>query len=274
MHTTVFLDEAVEALNVQKNELYVDATYGAGGHSSLIAEKGGKVVALDLDPSVRQENPQITLLTGNFANIESILKEHKIKEVSGVLFDYGLSMNQIVNGGKGLSYKALDEHLDMRLSGEGITAAEILNTYSEDELTDLFMKYAEDTNSMRYVRGIQTFGRKNEFVKVRDLIEALDSTFKNAPADKRLYAPIFQALRIEVNREYETIPQGLEGAFGILKKGGTIVTITFHSLEDRWVKRFIREHKNEINDERIEVSKKRAVRSFERSATLRVMKKI
>ena len=194
--------------------------------------------------------------------------------MDGVLFDYGLSMNQISLGGKGLSYNKRDEPLDMRLSGEGPTAADVINSLSYQELTELLMKYAEDTNSERYARAIQTFLRKKEITTVGDLIEALDSTFQKEPENRRIYSPVFQALRIEVNKEYETIPKGLTGALRMVKHGGSIVTISFHSLEDRWVKRFIRLHQSEVKDTRENISKKRPLRSFERSATLRIIKKI
>src|SRR5690606_19504688 len=140
----------------------------------------------------------------------------------------------------GFSFKKEHEPLDMRLSGEGLRAADVLNTYTREELEELFMRFAEDTEAYKYAREISIQRRKKEFETVGDLVTILNKSLGEREAGKK-YARIFQALRIEVNKEYETIRKGLEGALEIVKSGGVIVTITFHSLEDRWVKRFIRE---------------------------------
>jgi 16S rRNA (cytosine1402-N4)-methyltransferase len=274
MHTSVFLTEAVDALAVTSGGLYIDATYGQGGHSKEIIKRGGTVLALDLDVQENVPDPQngLRVVRGNFQDIEKIAHDLNIPFVDGVIFDFGLSMNQLSEGGKGLSFKKNDEPLDMRLSGEGMTAADIVNTYSKEELTEVFMRYAEDPNGERYAVALVQDRKNRKIVTVGDFLETLKRVVEQVQPEK-MYSRIFQALRIVVNEEFNTIPNGMKGAMHLVKEGGRIVTITFHSLEDRWVKRFVKEHRNELSDERINVERMRPLRPFERSATLRVMTK-
>ena len=279
MHTSVFLDEAVEALQVAQKGLYIDATYGKGGHSRKIASMGGKVLAIEWDPvqipNEKQKN--IDIAKGNYADIAFIAKQYGFAPVDGVLFDFGLSMDQLNEGKKGLSYRKLDEVLDMRISNVGITAQEVLEQYSEEELRDAFMKYSEEIKSEDIAKQIVIQRRKKPIVRVGDLLSVIDRAIKGLKDSReyaqKVYSRIFQALRIIVNEEFININKGLEGALQLLKPGGRIVTITFHSLEDRMVKLFAREHKTEVTEEKVDVGRIRGLRSFERSAMLRIIEK-
>lgn len=279
MHTSVFLEEAIASLNIQKKGKYIDATYGKGGHSRAIVEAGGQVLAIEWDPSQIPQTKQkgIEIAKGNFADIQFIAQEYNFSPVDGILFDFGLSMNQLEDGKKGLSFRKLEDPLDMRISNEGTTAAEILNTYSEQELIDSLMKFSEEIKTKDIVKQIIIARRRNKFETVEDLVSAIDKALKDLSNNKefaqKVYARIFQALRIMVNEEFNNINKGLEDGLRILKPGGRIVTITFHSLEDRIVKLFARQHKAEVIEEKIDVEKSRKLRSFERSATLRILEK-
>lgn len=276
MHTSVFLEEAIEALHIENDGKYIDATYGVGGHAREITRRGGLVLALDWDEKYvgHGSTRALQLVHGNYADIEHIAKMNSYMPVDGVLFDLGLSMDQLASGGKGLSFKNLSEPLDMRISFADLTASDILNEYSEEELNELFMKYSEEIYSKAIARAITVDRRKNPIERVEDLVTIIAKVLEKKKAKHSFEgtsARIFQALRILVNNEFNNITKGLHGALQIVKPGGRIVIITFHSLEDRIVKMFIRSHKNEVLDEKINVSKKRELRSFERSATLRII---
>jgi 16S rRNA (cytosine1402-N4)-methyltransferase len=276
MHTSVFLEEAIEALNVQNDGRYIDATYGVGGHTREITKRGGIVLALDLDEKHIQHGSTdaLQLVHGNYADIQHVAKMNTFIPVDGVLFDLGLSMDQLTAGGKGLSFKNLSEPLDMRISFADVTAADILNEGSEEELNELFMKYSEEIHSKEIARAITLERRNKRIDTVEDLVSVISKVLEKKKAKHAFEgtaARIFQALRILVNNEFNNITKGLDGSLQIVKPGGRIVIITFHSLEDRIVKMFIRSHKSEVTDEKINVAKKRELRSFERSATLRII---
>lgn len=275
MHTPVLLKEAVDGLNIRSGGKYIDATVGEGGHLFEIVKKGGRVLGIDLDKDQIQRLTlnvkrltNIKLVVGNFAEIEKIAKDNGFFPVDGVLFDLGLSMAQIRNSGRGLSYKNRQEPLDMRLSFENeITAADLVNSLSEDELYELFAKYSEELNSRSVAQAVAGAGRLKKIITVVDLIKVIDGVVKKDR--EKVYARIFQALRIEVNHEIENLKKGLQGALKILKKRGRISIISFHSVEDRVIKRFITENKlNQINKN---VIKSSSGRNFERSAKLRVI---
>lgn len=278
MHTSVFLEEAIEALNVQKDGKYIDATYGLGGHAREIMHKGGHVLGIDWDQSHISSGSEgkLQLVHGNYSDIEAIAKMNSYIAVDGVLFDLGLSMDQLATGGKGFSYKNLSEPLDMRISFADFTAADILNGYSEVELNELLMKYSEEIYSKDLARAIIVRRSKQKIERVDDLVSIISRVLekkKKKQDFERTSARVFQALRILVNNEFNNITKGLQGALDVVKPGGRIVVITFHSLEDRIVKMFIRAHKKQVEDEKINVAKKRQLRSFERSATLRIIYK-
>lgn len=279
MHTTVFLEEAVASLNIKKGGKYIDATYGKGGHARGIVEKGGTVLAIEWDPSQIPQGKQkgIEIARGNYADMEFIAGQYNFIPADGILFDFGLSMDQLEEGKKGLSYKKLEEPLDMRISNTGKTAQEILNEYSEAELTDAFMKYSEEIKSHDIAKQIVISRRRKPLETVQDLVSVIDKALKELSRNRefiqKVYARIFQALRIVVNEEFNNISNGLEAALKIVRPGGRIVVITFHSLEDRIVKLFARQHKHEVVEEKVDVEQVRDLRSFERSAILRIIEK-
>lgn len=272
MHTPVLLKQAVEKLNVKPQGKYIDATFGEGGYSQEILKKGGRILAIDLDIG-QLDNFQdkkllanLKLIQGNFKDIEKIAKENDFFPVDGVVFDLGLSMRQLNESKRGFSYKNKDEDLDMRLDlTSSLQAKDLLKKATKDELYEIFSKYSEDLNSEKIAE--EVFLNKKRIEKVGDLIKVIDKAL--GKKDKKTYARIFQALRIVVNNEFENLKQGLVGALNILKKEGRIVVVSFHSLEDRIVKKFVKENHLRFLDKKPIFGEKK----FERSAKLRVILK-
>lgn len=275
MHTPVLLKEAIESLNIKLDGVYIDATAGEGGHLTEIAKTAKKVLGIDWDKS-QVENlkkklgniKNIEIVPGNFAEIGKIAKENGFADVDGILFDFGLSMNQLSSSGRGFSFKREDEPLDMRISEENErTAEEIVNVSSEEELYDIFARYGEEIYSRPIARAIVARRIRTRLKNVGDLVRAIVSGLKSQRDNEetRTLTRIFQALRIAVNDEFENLRSGLNQAYEILKSGGVLSVITFHSLEDRLVKQFVRE-KNMIQRPLIRGSYEF---KFERSAKLR-----
>ena len=252
-HIPVLLKETIEYLAVKRGGKYIDATYGGGGHSRAIAERGGQVLGIDLDSRLRGND--IRVVHGNFADIGEIARENGFTEVDGILFDLGLSSEQLDDPKRGFSFQK-DGPLDMRMSPLGKfqitnsksqTAAEIINFYSEKELIEIFYKYGEERRFGRRVARALLDARKLGSIKTT--AQLFDIIKRALPASLRFRAGdtarrIFQALRIAVNRELENLERALPQALGLLKgdrgdKGGRIVVISFHSLEDRIVKKFM-----------------------------------
>ena len=277
MHTPVLLQPAITGLNIQENGLYIDATSGEGGHLQAIAKNKVQVLALDWDinqiNNLKQQfvdSKNIIFVQGNFAQIETIAKKNNFFPVDGIIFDLGLSYKQIKTLGRGFSYQNDNEELDMRLDVKETTkAADYLNKLSEKELYQIFAGYSEDINSQVIAKQVVRYRNYQKFNNVGQLKEAIDQAL--GAQDRRTYARIFQALRIVVNHEFENLKVGLSGALNILKPEGRLVVITFHSLEDRMVKKFVLENKLKL------VNKKKLGKAFplnfERSAKLRVISK-
>lgn len=266
-HTPVLLQEAIDAMQVHAGGRYIDATYGLGGHAKAIREAGGEVLALDADQAsideqqAESERLGIKLVCSNYADIAQVARSQGFEHVDGVLLDLGLSMWQYRASGRGFSFSNPDEPLDMRFDPmRGVTAAEIITSYSEEELYETFVRNSEELNSRSIARSIVRARRISPITTVGDLMKILSPS--QAPQ-------IFQALFVEVNDEFGSIRNGLEGAYQILKPGGRIAVISFHAGHDRIVKQFGRTH--EIKVRKIET--KRSLASFERSATLRVLEK-
>lgn len=266
-HTPVLLQETIDALNIHPGGRYIDATYGLGGHAKAIRQAGGEVLALDADSaSVKEqigeaEKLGIKLVCSNYAGIAQVAKRQGFEDVDGVLFDLGLSMWQYRQSGRGFSFANPDEPLDMRFDMTGdVTARSIINSYSQEELYETFVRNSEELNSRSIARNIVRARRISPITTVGDLMKILSPS--QAPQ-------IFQALFVEVNDEFGSVRHGLEGAYQILKPGGRIAVISFHAGHDRIVKQFGRTH--DIKVRKIEV--KRPLASFERSATLRVLEK-
>lgn len=282
-HRPVLLNEAIASLAVSSGKSYIDATVGGGGHTVAILRKGGRVLALDQDPAsleIAQKRLKscpgvFVLTTGNFSKISYIAKSNGFSSVDGVLFDLGFASFQVEDPERGLSFSK-DGPLDMRLSPSlGVTAADLVNSLPARELARLFFKYGEEPKSWNIARRIVERRKIKPFQTTLELAETVGQRqAKLHPATK-----IFQALRIAVNTEFENLEEGLRGAFGVLKSGGRIVVITFHSGEDRIVKRTFRKWEEEgvgklVNRKPI-VSTEEEVKDNPRarSAKLRVVEK-
>lgn len=280
MHTPVLLKEAIDGLNIVAGGKYIDATYGLGGHTREIINRGGHVLALDWDEeyvkkkledrSWRLEKAKFQLVVGNFANIEQIAKENDFCPVDGVLFDLGLSMEQISSSGRGFSFKKLEEPLDMRISGTTKqTAASIINSSNAEELYEILSRNSQEIDSGAISHAIFNANRMKLIKTVGDLVNVINGISGLRSKKEAILRRLFQSLRIEINDEMKNIQMGLEGALKIVKKGGRIAIITFHESEDRFVKKLLQSMNASM------VTKKPITShsglSFEESAKLRII---
>lgn len=244
-HIPVMLNEVISGLNIQKNRTYVDGTLGGGGHSGEIAKKCKHLIAIDRDIDAinagreRLKNfNNITFVKNNFFEIKNILKELDINEVDGILLDLGVSSYQLDNTARGFSYSQ-SANLDMRMDKEqSLTAEYILNNYTEAELFKIISNYGEEKFAKQIARNIVK-ARATKPLKSSDELKELIE--KSIPAKFRFkwgipYKRTFQALRIEVNAELDGLKDALLNCFSCLKKGGRLLVITFHSLEDKIAK--------------------------------------
>ncbi|WP_282929809.1 16S rRNA (cytosine(1402)-N(4))-methyltransferase RsmH [Anaerococcus sp. Marseille-Q7828] len=243
-HISVLAEETIENLNIKPDGIYADLTLGKGGHSKKILEKlsdKGRLIAFDQDKEAimaAKENlkdfSNVIYVNTNFENFESTLKDLNISKIDGALMDIGVSSYQIDNASRGFSYMH-DGPLDMRMDVENeLTAETIVNEYSKEELTEIFSKYGEERFSKTIARNIVDYRNKQRIdttFKLRDIVNKSVRT-KEAHPEKR----VFQALRIEVNRELEVLENTIEDVVDHLNVGGRLCIITFHSLEDRIVK--------------------------------------
>ena len=244
-HYSVLLEEAVEGLNIKENGIYVDCTLGGAGHSLEILKKltTGKLYAFDQD-NVALENAKIKLsdyadkvvfIKSNFENLKEKLAEHNVYEVDGVLYDLGVSSPQLDTPERGFSYN-YDTRLDMRMDTEAsISAYEIVNEYSYHDLVRIFYRYGEEKFSKQIARNIE---KKREQAPIETTFQLVDIIKESIPAAKRRTGGhpakrVFQAIRIAVNNELSVFESSLEQAIDVVKVGGRISVITFHSLEDR-----------------------------------------
>ena len=277
MHTPVLLTQVIEALEIVKDGLYIDATFGEGGYSQAIIQNGGKVLALDLDKDQivncldsRLRGNDIVLVEGNFGDIEKIAQDNNFFPVDGVVFDLGLSMKQISQSGRGFSFKKLNEPLDMRMSlNSEMTAKYLLNHLSVSELYDVFARNSEEINSQKIAHEIIIKRQFKKLETVGDLINCIDKAMDGQ--DNNVYKRIFQALRIQVNDEFENLKSGLLGAAKIIKDDGKIAVVTFHSLEDRIVKNFSKTQGIKLLNKKPIMN--RRGRNFEKAAKLRLLVK-
>lgn len=242
-HVPVMAVQCIEGLNIQKGGTYVDATFGGGGHSKLILEDKGvkKLIAFDQDKdaiSNQWDDDRLILVHHNYRFLKNFLRYHKAIPVDGILADLGISSFQIDEGSKGFSYR-FNERLDMRMDKDAeIDAVNVLNTYDRESLTRIFNTYAELKNAPRIADSIVTYRQKKPIEKVTDLLDAI-KPFTPQKGDYAFYSKVFQAIRIEVNEEIENLRTFLNHCKDVLKPGGRLVILTYHSLEDREVKNFI-----------------------------------
>jgi len=248
-HISVLADEVIENLNIKPDGIYVDLTLGKGGHSKRILEKlseNGRLIALDQDQDALNaakknlsDYPNVTFIKSNFENIDKVLDQLEISKIDGALMDIGVSSYQIDNAQRGFSYMH-DGPLDMRMDANNeLTAEEIVNGYSLDELQEIFSKYGEERFSKTIARNIVETRNKQRIdttFKLRDLVNKSVKT-KEVHPEKR----VFQALRIEVNRELEVLEKTLQKVIDYLNKDARLCVISFHSLEDRIVKNTFKE---------------------------------
>ena len=252
-HVPVLLHETIAGLDVNPHGIYVDATFGGGGHSAAILQQlgnNGRLVAFDQDADAALNVPddkRVLFIPQNFRHLKRFLRLHNITKVDGVLADLGVSSHQFDEAERGFSIR-FNADMDMRMDRrQQVTAFDILQTYTEQQLHKLFEKYGEVTNA-------RTLARTIVEVRGRVSLKTIDA-FKNAlrPVVKgnpnKYFAQVFQALRIEVNQELEALKDLLEQAKEVVKPGGRIAIITFHSLEDRLVKQFFRDGSFEEKDE-------------------------
>lgn len=244
-HRPVQLDETIEALAVRPDGVYVDGTAGGGGHSYAIASRltsGGRLISLDQDPdavveaSRRLQGLPARVIRANFTEIARVLREEGLSAADGILLDIGVSSHQLDTPERGFSYHA-DAPLDMRMSQEGTTAADLVNTWGEKELSDIFYRYGEEKFSRPIARAIVRAREEEPVVTTGRLADIIrDAVPARARRDGHPARRVFQALRIAVNGELECLSSALDTAFSCLKDGGRLAVITFHSLEDRMVK--------------------------------------
>lgn len=244
-HRPVMLSECISALNIDPEGVYVDVTFGGGGHSLKILEKikGGRLIAFDQDEDAKREAEKInhrslTFCQANFMYMKRYLKLNQITKVDGILADLGISSHQIDSPDRGFSTR-FDGPLDMRMDVQGpVTAANILNEYSEEQLHKIFGMYGELRNAKTAAKVIVQTRLQKKFERNFDLLEVLKPI---APRGKdfKYYAQVFQALRIEVNKEMEALESFLMQCGEVMETGGRLVVMSYHSLEDRMVKNYI-----------------------------------
>ena len=261
-HIPVLLEEAVNGLQVAPGKRFIDATYGGGGHASEIVGRGGEVLGIDVDPDTGPNAAH-----GNFRNIEKIAKENGFSEVDGILFDLGVSSHQLDTASRGFSYRFGDAPLDLRLNqNEGETAAELLARVSEDELYEILATFGEEEHSRAIATLVVRARRVNPVKTTGDLLKIIG---------KKAASQVFQALRIVINDELNALKEGLHGAKDLLKPNGRLAVISFHSLEDRIVKKFLKTDAWKLITKKpiVAADIERKANSRARSAKLRIAEK-
>ena len=244
-HNPVLLHQSVEGLNISPQGVYVDVTFGGGGHSRLILEhlgENGSLIAFDQDPDAASNLPdddRIQFVNQNFKYLKNFLALYGKPEVDGILADLGVSSYQFDEPERGFSIR-FDGPLDMRMmKNQGKSAADVVNTYSEEDLNQIFRQYGEIKNSRCMAKMIVEQRNVKSIETTQELVQAVE---KCVPAKQKnkLLAMLFQAIRIEVNEELEVLKSFLEQSAEVLKPGGRLVVISYHSLEDRLVKNFMK----------------------------------
>ena len=244
-HISVMLDECIEGLNINPNGIYLDGTAGGAGHSSEIASRleDGTLIALDQDPDAiciaterLSQFKQAKVIASNFRNMDLVLQNLNIEGVDGILLDLGVSSHQLDVLERGFSYKG-EAPLDMRMSQDGLSAKDIVNTYSVNDITRILREYGEESFARRIAFNIEKARQKKEIETTFELAEIVKASIPAArKRDKNPCKKTFQAIRIAVNSELDSLSQGLDKAFESLNSGGRLAILTFHSLEDRMVK--------------------------------------
>ncbi len=290
-HKPVLVKEVIDGLNVSLGKRYIDATLGGGGHAIEIVKRGGILLGIDVDQEALEFTKQKfeigsktlekigkwKLVQGNFGDIETIARAHGFDHVDGILFDLGVSSHQLDTPSRGFSYRFADAPLDLRLHQyEGETAASLLQRLSEEELYEIFVHFGEEERARPIARAICRARAVRSIVTTGQLVTVVQSVIADTHQQPAMLSRIFQALRIAVNDEIGALKAGLEGSGKLLVKGGRLVVISFHSLEDRIVKQFFQSDdwniltKKPIVARDIEIQQNRRARS----AKLRIAEKL
>ena len=251
-HVSVLLEESISALNLKENSIIVDCTLGYGGHSSYILQriKKGFLFAFDQDSeAIRHSTNRLnaigtnfTIIKSNFVNLKQELENREVTEVDGILFDLGVSSPQLDDASRGFSYHE-DAKLDMRMNRENpLSAYEVVNNYSKEDLARIFKKYGEDKFSNNIAKKIVEYRAQKPIETTLELVDIIKSAVPmKFRKDKHPARQIFQAIRIEVNHELDVLEPAIEQALSLVKVGGRVAVITFHSLEDRIIKQIFKE---------------------------------
>ncbi len=244
-HIPALLNETIEGLDIKPDGIYVDVTFGGGGHSREILKhlgENGRLLGFDQDTDAIKnsiDDKRFTFVRSNFKYLKNFLQYHNIDKVDGILGDLGVSSHHFDEADRGFSFR-FDGALDMRMNTESkLTAASILNTYTEEQLADVFYLYGELHNSRKIARTIAQSRSKEPIERIFQFIEILKPYF-GREKEKKDMARVFQALRIEVNKEMEVLEALLNQSLEVLKPEGRIAILTYHSLEDRLVKNFFK----------------------------------
>ena len=244
-HTPVMLSEALEGLNIRPDGTYVDVTFGGGGHSRAIMERlgeNGRLLAFDQDADAAAnaiDDPRFTLIGENFRHLKAFLRMHGVRQADGILADLGVSSHQFDTADRGFSTR-MDGELDMRMDSRSeVSARDLVNTLDEDSLANLLKLYGELPNARQMARAIVKARSDKEINTTFELRDAVSRHLPRGMENKYL-AMLFQALRIEVNGELEALKEMLQQATSMLSVGGRLVVISYHSLEDRLVKNYMK----------------------------------
>ena len=257
VHKPVLLNESINLLTNKKNTIFIDGTFGDGGHTRALLEKNKtcKVYAIDRDPNVKENarffqkkyNKRFKFILGKISDLEKIAFHENLKnKVSGILFDLGVLTRQLKDIKRGFSFQN-DGPLDMRMGESGKTAEEFLNSQNEKKISDVIFEYGEERFSRKIAKAIINYKKKKRIERTLELVEIVKSVKK--PSKNRFINPAtktFQAIRIYVNNEIEELKGGLISAINILKKKGRLAVISFHSLEDRIVKDFFNKNSGKL----------------------------
>lgn len=243
-HKPVLLSETINGLNINPSGTYIDTTFGGGGHSREILSRltNGRLIGMDQDLSASSNIPhdaRFLFIHGNFRFIKNYLRYYGISEADGILADLGMSSHHIDNPERGFSFR-YDGNLDMRMNSySSVTAEKIINDYAANDLLRIFRSYGELLNSHKLVKAIEKYRAETRITRVKQFLDAISACIPSKGKSKYL-AKVFQSLRIEVNKEMVNLKELLAHSVKIMKPGGRLVIISYHSLEDRMVKNFIR----------------------------------
>lgn len=294
-HVPVLLKEAIEGLKVSAGSTIVDATAGAGGHTRVLCDLAGEdgtIVAIDQDgeaiervkEATKECKSNVLITLENFRNIDKILEKNDIKEINGILFDLGLSSHQLEDSGRGFSFQK-DEPLAMTFKNDTkgiVTAGEIVNEWGEETIADILYGFGEEQFARRIAKKIVEEREENPINNTRELVEIIEKSVPVSYRKKKIHpaTKTFQALRMAVNDEWNALKEGVEKSFEALASGGRMAVISFHSIEDRFIKNFFKDQKEKGIGK---IITKRPITATEeelkenkraRSAKLRIIEKI